>query len=142
MTLLSFLLCEHQLVSFARNSHAFHATCNPFIQLFSLVVILVGSFCGAISSLPAHDLGTIVIKEAMTRAGVAPADVSEVIFGHVSSLNLTHCVRFATFWSTYTSCIGVGCWTRSKSCSPSCRKRWDSSRCACDFCKHAMWIWP
>jgi acetyl-CoA C-acetyltransferase len=43
----------------------------------------VGSFNGSISSLPASTLGSIAIKAALDRAGVAPADVSEVVLGHV-----------------------------------------------------------
>ena len=43
----------------------------------------VGSFNGALSSLPASDLGTIVITEVLKRAGVAAEDVSEVIMGQV-----------------------------------------------------------
>ena len=43
----------------------------------------VGSFGGALASLPAHDLGTIVIKESLARAKVAPDDVSEVILGQI-----------------------------------------------------------
>jgi acetyl-CoA C-acetyltransferase len=43
----------------------------------------VGSFLGALSSLPASALGSIAIKSALERAGVDPADVDEVILGHV-----------------------------------------------------------
>jgi len=43
----------------------------------------VGSFNGALSSVPAHDLGTIAIKAAMVRASVDPADVEEVIMGQI-----------------------------------------------------------
>ena len=43
----------------------------------------VGSFLGALSSLPASKLGEIAIKAALERAGVAPGDVDEVILGHV-----------------------------------------------------------
>jgi acetyl-CoA C-acetyltransferase len=43
----------------------------------------VGSFNGALSSLAASALGTIAIKAALERAGVAPAEVDEVILGHV-----------------------------------------------------------
>ena len=43
----------------------------------------VGSFNGALASLPASALGTIAIQAALERAGVAPADVSEVVLGHV-----------------------------------------------------------
>ena len=43
----------------------------------------VGSFNGALSSLPAAALGTAAIQAALERAGVAPAEVNEVILGHV-----------------------------------------------------------
>ncbi|MFH1557005.1 MAG: acetyl-CoA C-acetyltransferase [Pseudomonadota bacterium] len=43
----------------------------------------VGSFNGALSTLPAHQLGAIVIKAALERAGVPSAQVSEVILGQV-----------------------------------------------------------
>ncbi|WP_411286761.1 acetyl-CoA C-acetyltransferase [Phenylobacterium sp.] len=43
----------------------------------------VGSFNGALASLPAHELGRIVIQAAIERAGIAAADVDEVIMGQV-----------------------------------------------------------
>ena len=43
----------------------------------------VGSFNGALSSLPAHELGRIAIQAAVERAGIAAADVEEVIMGQV-----------------------------------------------------------
>jgi len=43
----------------------------------------VGSFNGALASLPAHELGAIAIKAAVDRAGIATADVDEVIMGQV-----------------------------------------------------------
>ncbi len=43
----------------------------------------VGSFLGALSSLPASKLGEIAIKGALDQAGVDAADVDEVILGHV-----------------------------------------------------------
>jgi len=43
----------------------------------------VGSFNGAFANVPAHDLGKAAIIAALTRAGVAPADVSEVILGQI-----------------------------------------------------------
>ena len=43
----------------------------------------VGSFLGGLSSLPASKLGEIAIRAALERAGVDPADVDEVILGHV-----------------------------------------------------------
>jgi acetyl-CoA C-acetyltransferase len=43
----------------------------------------VGAFGGTLSSLPAHDLGKVAIVEALKRAGVAGAEVSEVIMGQI-----------------------------------------------------------
>ena len=43
----------------------------------------VGSFNGALASVPAHYLGETVIREVLARAGVEPDEVSEVILGQV-----------------------------------------------------------
>ena len=43
----------------------------------------VGSFLGALSSLPASKLGEVAIRAALERAGVKPEEVDEVILGHV-----------------------------------------------------------
>lgn len=43
----------------------------------------VGSFLGALSSLPAAKLGEVAIRAALERADVAPDEVDEVILGHV-----------------------------------------------------------
>jgi acetyl-CoA C-acetyltransferase len=43
----------------------------------------LGSFNGALGNMGATDLGGLIIAEAVRRAGIAPADVDEVIMGHV-----------------------------------------------------------
>src|SRR3954468_9426388 len=43
----------------------------------------VGSFNGALSGLPAHELGKIAIQAAVERAGIAASEVDEVIMGQV-----------------------------------------------------------
>src|SRR5882757_3384918 len=43
----------------------------------------VGSFNGTIGNVPAHDLGSTVIKELLKRGKVEAAEVSEVILGQV-----------------------------------------------------------
>jgi len=43
----------------------------------------IGKFGGTLAKLPASDLGALVIKEVLRRAGVAPEQVSEVIMGQV-----------------------------------------------------------
>ena len=43
----------------------------------------VGSFNGSFANTPAHELGAIVVKEALSRAGVDAAEVDEVILGQV-----------------------------------------------------------
>jgi acetyl-CoA C-acetyltransferase len=43
----------------------------------------IGAFGGALKDVSAVDLGSVVIKEAIVRAGVAPADVGDVVMGCV-----------------------------------------------------------
>ncbi len=43
----------------------------------------VGTFNGVLSSVPAHYLGEIVIREVLNRAKVAPGEVSEVLLGQI-----------------------------------------------------------
>ncbi|WP_298724826.1 acetyl-CoA C-acetyltransferase [uncultured Ferrovibrio sp.] len=43
----------------------------------------VGSFNGALSTVPAHYLGQVAITGALQRAGVQPGEVSEVIMGQI-----------------------------------------------------------
>ena len=43
----------------------------------------IGSFGGALKDLSAADLGAVAIREALTRAGVAPADLDDVLMGCV-----------------------------------------------------------
>jgi acetyl-CoA C-acetyltransferase len=53
------------------------------IVIVSAVRTAVGKFGGSLAKIPASDLGAIVIKEALARAKVDPAQVSEVIMGQV-----------------------------------------------------------
>lgn len=53
------------------------------VVIVSAVRTPVGSFNGALSSLPAHELGKVAITAAVERAGIASADVGEVIMGQV-----------------------------------------------------------
>jgi len=45
----------------------------------------VGSFNGALSSMPAHELGAVAIKASLERANVEAGDVSEVVMGQILS---------------------------------------------------------
>ena len=48
----------------------------------------VGKFLGTLKNSPAVELGGVVVKEALTRAGVRPDQVDEVILGNVLSAGL------------------------------------------------------
>ena len=41
----------------------------------------IGDFGGALKGLEAHDLGKIIIREVVARAGINPSDLDKVIFG-------------------------------------------------------------
>jgi acetyl-CoA C-acetyltransferase len=53
------------------------------IVIVSAVRTAVGKFGGSLAKIPATELGAIVIKEALARARIDPAQVSEVIMGQV-----------------------------------------------------------
>ena len=53
------------------------------VVIVSAVRTAVGSFGGSLKDISAADLGAIVIKEAVNRAGIQPADVDEVYMGNV-----------------------------------------------------------
>src|SRR6266581_2385535 len=52
------------------------------VFIASAVRTAIGKFGGALSSLSAADLGVIAVKEALTRSGIEPSGVNEVIIGH------------------------------------------------------------
>jgi acetyl-CoA C-acetyltransferase len=51
--------------------------------IVSAVRTPVGKFGGSLKDIPASDIGALVMKEAVKRAGISPDQVDEVIFGHV-----------------------------------------------------------
>ncbi|BAV48473.1 acetyl-CoA acetyltransferase [Mesorhizobium sp. 113-1-2] len=53
------------------------------IVIASAARTAVGSFNGAFAATPAHELGAVVIRELLSRAGVEAAEVDEVILGQV-----------------------------------------------------------
>ncbi|MCF8466923.1 MAG: acetyl-CoA C-acetyltransferase [Sneathiella sp.] len=55
------------------------------VVITSAVRTPVGSFNGALSSLTAHQLGEVVIKESLKRAKTDASEVSEVILGQILS---------------------------------------------------------
>lgn len=58
------------------------------IVIASAVRTPIGSFLGALKNVSATDLGALVIKEAINRAGLIGADVDEVIMGNVLQAGL------------------------------------------------------
>jgi acetyl-CoA C-acetyltransferase len=56
--------------------------------IISAVRTPVGKFLGTLKSFKATDLGAIVVRESVRRAGVAPEDVDEVIMGCVVQAGL------------------------------------------------------
>ena len=58
------------------------------IVIVSAVRTPIGTFNGSLSTLPAHKLGEIVLKETLKRTGVDGADISEVILGQILT---AHC---------------------------------------------------
>ncbi|MFO7318092.1 MAG: acetyl-CoA C-acetyltransferase [Bacilli bacterium] len=58
------------------------------VVIVSAVRTAIGSFQGSLKDIPAPTLGSIVIKEALHRAGIEPNQVDEVIMGNVLQAGL------------------------------------------------------
>ena len=58
------------------------------IFLVSCCRTAIGSFGGSLKDVPAPQLGTIVAKAAVERAGLAPGDLDEVMFGCILTTGL------------------------------------------------------
>jgi acetyl-CoA C-acetyltransferase len=61
---------------------------DPTVFLCGGVRTPLGSFCGALSQVPAPALGSAVIKAALKRADISVDQVNEVIFGNVLGAGL------------------------------------------------------
>ena len=61
---------------------------NKEVYIVSAVRTPIGSFGGSLKDFSATQLGAIAIQEAVKRAGIAPADVHEVLMGSVIQAGL------------------------------------------------------
>ena len=57
------------------------------VYIVSAVRTPIGSFGGALSSIPASSLGAAAIKGAIKKAGINPNDINEVLMGNVLQAN-------------------------------------------------------
>lgn len=80
----------------------------------------MGAMMGSLSSVRSPDLGAVAIREAIARAGLAPADVDEVIMGCVLAAGLGQApARQASRASSIPD--STGCTTVNKMCGSGMR---------------------
>ena len=80
----------------------------------------VGTFNGAFSKIPAHDLGSVAIREAVKRSGIDSAEVSETILGQVLTAGQGQTpARQAHIQATLP--IGSPAWTVNQVCGSGLR---------------------
>jgi acetyl-CoA C-acetyltransferase len=82
------MVAPHCKIMGAATARSARKYVGSFFAMSDIVIVSaartpVGSFLGALSSLPAHELGKLAIQAAVERAGITPADVDEVILGQV-----------------------------------------------------------
>jgi acetyl-CoA acyltransferase len=61
--------------------------------IVSTVRTPVGRARGALASVPAHKLGGLVVKEAVRRSGIDPAEIDDLIFGNLMANELLNAAR-------------------------------------------------
>jgi acetyl-CoA C-acetyltransferase len=86
------------------------------VFIVSAVRTPIGSFNGALSALPATQLGALAIKNALEKAGVAASEVNEIYMGNVLGANLGQAP--ANQASIYAGVpVNVPCTTVNKVCA-------------------------
>ena len=56
----------------------------------------VGRIRGVLSSMPAHNLASIAIKEAICRAGIEPSGIDEILYGNLYAHDIANMGRYAS----------------------------------------------
>ena len=56
---------------------------NESVVIVSATRTAVGSFCGGLASIPAHDLGAVLIKKVAESADIDLSEIDEVILGQI-----------------------------------------------------------
>src|SRR6185436_942634 len=81
------------------------------IVILSAARTPIGSFQGALASLPAPILGAAVMRDAITQAGVAPAEITEVFMGNVLQAGLGQAparqAALGAGLSAHTRCVTI-----------------------------------
>lgn len=89
---------------------------NKEVYIVSAVRTPMGSFGGALASVPAPKLGATAIKGALNKAGISPDKVEEVFMGNVLQANLGQApARQAAIFAGITN--DVPCTTVNKVCA-------------------------
>ena len=101
------------------------------VVVVSGVRTAIGTFGGSLKDTPTVELGALVVKEALARAGVDGKDVGHVVFGHVVNTEPRdmYLSRVAAINggcaearppSTSTACAAPACRPSCRQRSPSC----------------------
>ena len=89
---------------------------NKEVYIVSAVRTPIGSFGGALSTVPATMLGAAAIKGAIAKAGIKPEVIDEVFMGNVLQANLGQApARQAAIFAGITN--DVPCTTVNKVCA-------------------------
>lgn len=65
------------------------------VYIVSAVRTPIGSYGGSLKGTPAHELATLVISEAIRRAGANPEEINEVVMGEVRNSEVSNLARVA-----------------------------------------------
>ena len=93
----------------------------------------IGSFGGSLKDISAAEMGSIVIKEALNRAGVKPENVDEVMFGCIlTSAQGQNVARQAAIkagipYAVPAYTVGMVCGSGMKSVIEAARASWPAT---------------
>ena len=99
----------------------------------------IGSFGGSLKDVPAAEMGAVVMKEALNRAGVKPEQVDEVMFGCILTAGLGQnparqaAVKAGIPFQVPAYTVGMVCGSGMKSVIEGAAASWPAT---------PMWFWP
>ena len=94
-------LCIYGSVKHLKFSYklgGFLCLCNIkscFQNNINVLLYFSGTLNGGLSTLPGHELGSIVLKDILQKTGVAGKDVSQVILGQIFTAGMYHTIYYS-----------------------------------------------
>ena len=92
------------------------------VYIMSAVRTPIGSYGGSLKSVPAHELAALVIREAISSAGVTYEEIDEVVMGEVRNSEVSNVARVASLYAGLQ--VDIPAYTVNRLCASAMQALW------------------